>query len=620
MNIESARKSKSRVQLRTQRFPDALFLEDGILLRAVVDWRDQPSMGGDLEGRQAIERKIRGKIRQMVEEHNQALIAQDLELRSTSEEDLQSDDLNVWQDDMPLPEYARLEFVQYREVHGIPGYDWFVCSDQDCERLFHINKALKSKFRCPLHSRPLSQLAHLFVHNVCGHIAMIEAEKCWNEGCGSEMRLHLHPPDMRRSYWWCPECKKRGIPDRSKKLASGWSPGWKRDLFKFCPVCKARSITKAHLRELQRLGEEAYDSEQIDEASGDRIRMALTTARTAFKPASLTTVDMPGADENVLLATWFQEDSDPGAVRASLPVYLREQFDSDPKFRQTILKAKSLETGSGERPSIGLSGTVRDALRDYAGAQSTPQQSLENVKPDLASHLLRTFGIRVRILDGLAVINATFGYLKGSNDPSQAQLNIFHMGGDRYAALTERLQTEAILFELEPSSVFEWLGKRGHTIPRYMSDSQEQSLRRYLLTQPDTSGSLQDITRMAHTMSHLLIRTSERVTGVSRDNLQEIVWPRTLAFVLYNSSGSDLGMLQTAFEGSMYDWLHGARHDAANCPYDPVCRTSVIAPGACHACLYVAERNCNEFWNRQLGRQHLITFDDGPVGYWGRSV
>jgi hypothetical protein len=240
------------------------------------------------------------------------------------------------------------------------------------------------------------------------------------------------------------------------------------------------------------------------------------------------------------------------------------------------------------------------------------------MRAEQAVYLLNTFGVRISIVDGLAVINATYGYLIGSSDPSQAKVDVFRMGGDRYAVLTQRLETEAMLIELDPDKVLEWLSVRGHIIPASSGDSPIQSIRRFLLTQPYGDEALQEVVRLTHTMSHLLIRTSERVTGVSRDNLQEIVWPRALAFVLYNGGGSDLGMLQTAFEGSMLDWFHGARHNAANCPYDPVCRNSDIA--ACHACLFIAERNCNTYWNRWLDRRHLITFDDGPVGYWGSSA
>jgi len=368
---------------------------------------------------------------------------------------------------------------------------------------------------------------------------------------------------------------------------------------------------------MQRADSEDYVPEEPGEDRGGRVRMGLTTARTAFKPVTLTTVDMPGADESVLLDEWFQVSFDIDEIRAQLPEAIRDLFDSDSDVRYKILKAKRAERGSINGAPIDPPGRVRETLRDYAGARSTVSQTLDQARPDDAAYLLDKCGVRVSMLDGLTLINATLGYLIGSSDPSQAQLNIFHMGGDRYAILTERLQTEAILIELDPEQVLEWLQKRGYQLPVAAGDTREQALRRHLLTQADSAVVLDQVTGLTHTMSHLLIRTSERVTGVSRDTLQEIVWPRALAFVLYNGSGTDLGMLQTAFEGSMFDWFHGARYDAANCPYDPVCRASEWA--ACHACLYIAERNCNTYWNRWLDRRHLVTFQGGPIGYWGAA-
>jgi hypothetical protein len=608
MAEEAKRKTKSLVQLRTQRFPGALFLEDGILLRAEVDWREQRDIGGELEGRHALERKIRGEIRSLVDEHNEGL----------AENQPLPDSGSQYQDEMPLPEDARLEFIEYREVRGVPGYDWFVCDQPNCERLFHLETALKTSFRCPEHNRTLSQLAHLFIHNACGHVEMIKEEKCWNEGCGAKMRLHLHPPNMRRSYWWCPECKKKGRPARPKKVSEGnWGPAWRRDLFKNCPVCRARYRTEAQLTSLEAADQENYNPEDIGEDYGGRVRMGLTTARTAFKPMTLTTVDIGEGKEHDLLAEWFQDKLDISAIRTGLPEYLRSQFDDDPNFRRSVLQAKRTEKIGDDEMVVTPPARVREVLRDYAGARDAVRQTLDNVHPQHADYLLQKCGVRASILDGLAVVNATYGYLKGSSDPKQAQLEIFHMGSDRYAVLTQRLETEALLIELEPQWVLKWLQERGSNIP-VGSNTPEKALRRYLITRPSTDEVLDDVARLVHTMSHLLIRTSERVTGVSRDNLQEIVWPRTLAFVLYNGSGADLGMLQTTFEGSMFDWFHGARYDAANCPYDPVCRNADVA--ACHACLYIAERNCNTFWNRWLDRRHLITFDDGPVGFWGAAL
>lgn len=597
-------------------FPGAFFLEDGVVFRAETDWNEQRDPR-DIQDAARLARNVRDDMRRCVNAHNAALLNDTREALGLADDAPLPQDVTVLEDVMPVPASGRLEFVIYRYARAVPGCNYFVCQDSRCERLYHL-RDVGPEYRCPIHNRPLAQLAHLFVHGRCGSWSEIEPQTC--RSCNEQLRLHLEARNLRRSYWWCPNCRTRsGVPEYSIRREDGtWINGWKQRVYRWCANCRAQIRAEARSRALLEADQSAYDPSSTAQDTGGFLRMGLVPARTALKPRTMTAVDMPAEDERIYLDRWFGGGVDEEAVRAGLEdPTLQALFDTNAAWKSHLLAAKRNEQQMASESEDPIP-SIREEIRDYAGAVSATHMRLADEDAGTAEYLEHNYGLRVTLLDRLAVVNATIGYLVGSSDPSQAQLQAFWMGRDRYAVLTERSETEAMLFELIPERVGSWLGARGHT-----GINDEESLRRHLVFPTlEENGRLSpdpiwdDILVLLHTVSHLLIRGSERYTGVSRDTLLEIIFPRALAFVLYDSNGSDLGMLQTTFEGNLQDWIMGAKYDVANCPHDPICRNDQVS--ACHACLYIAERCCNTYWNRCLDRRHVVRFgQSGAPGYWG---
>ena len=529
---------------------------------------------------------------------------------------------------MPLPDDARFQFLDYAYVKAVPGIEWLVCRDESCEKVFHITEVKASGFRCSIHKRPLEQLAHLFIHGACGEVRGIVPDdgplKCRNASCGEPLRLHLNPANMIRSYWWCQKCKSKGLPPEGKGKDI---PGYRQQVRRNCPTCREQWKAAQLLERFDLLeGDQELD---LENDSGGWKRMVLMPARTVFVPRTLATVDIPAASDQNLLDSWFGNEMDDQAIRDTLSKepQVQKMFDENPTFREAYLSAKRKEQDSkAQTQKINPPNDIREDLRDYAGALLAHPRPLESVtgQEQTVQYLLQECGVSVKmLLDGLDIVSATYGYLIGSSDPAKARLNIFTMYGNSYGILAQRVEAEALMFELDPQRVWRWLIGRRLATPDMIRGGEtiEQCLRRNLVSASDpvADAILNAVTVMMHSISHLLIRTSERYTGISRDNLQELIWPRALAFVLYDGSGIDLGMLNTTFEGLMYDWFYGARYDASHCPHDPICYSDPQM-AACHACLYIAERNCNVYWNRNLDRRYLIGFLEKDDGYWTRGM
>jgi hypothetical protein len=409
---------------------------------------------------------------------------------------------------------------------------------------------------------------------------LIEPNRCWTmiggSKCGGELRLHIERSDIGSSYWWCPTCRQHSRADR-------------HGLFRQCGSCRADSQ-----------GQPGGGQKGL--APSD-LRMSLIPASTAYKPQTAAALDMPNADEDAALSEWrglAVEDVEIAELLKALP----EAARSDPVLVRQLKQHVAATRGSGERPV--LADEASDQLRNFAGASAarTPGIDLDD---DERAILGRDYAVQAQYLDGLAVLQMCFGYSVGSADPATAKLMLFPLAGGRYGVLTRRQTTEGILFQLDVERVRSWL----------RDDAQARdsdALKTRFLAAPAGDRAIGRVQTLLHSLSHILIRTSERHSGVSRDRLREILMPRFFSVLIYIDGGSELGMLRTSFEASMAPWLEGARQNAQRCAYDPVCGASDIR--ACHACLYLGERSCNTLWNTDLDRAVLVG-RAGVAGLWG---
>lgn len=566
-------------------FPGNYFLDSSVILRTVYpkgdEWR--PIGEGEINDPRRLERRIWTAVRNATNAHA---------------------------DPMPYPDGARITFVEYSTAQVEVGYPTFICPDRTCERVYTLEEISRSNFRCSLHPNlPLAQMAHLFVHLPCGRVVLVLQERCFNmingARCNDPLRLHIEYQRVDSSYWWCARCKNiPGMAVSAVQRNGDWQPGWKRDFRKVCTNC-------ARLPSSDNGVDESSNVDPEDDVVRESRVMKVAQARSVYQPQRMDIVDLGTANDETALEEWFGSAIDTNSVRNQIPAQLRAMFDSDPKFRQQII-SQYMPRSTEQSVLPAVTPEVREELRDYAGARAAVLNS-PSLQTSQSLSVENRFGVKVSLLDNLGIIQATYGYLIGSADAAQAKLEVFGMGADRYGVLTQRFATEGLLIELTPSRVDLWLRGRGFTIP---NGNQEQVLRRYLLTAPVSDPVVSEITSLLHTLSHTLIRSSERYTGIGRDTMGELIWPRTLSACLYNQRGSELGMLATTFEGRLRVWFEGALYDARSCPFDPVCAEDPQV-AACMGCLHLS-RCFAPYWNRSLDRRLLVTLiGNQQTGYWG---
>lgn len=560
----SIRDRKSIHFLVSKAFPGAFFLDDA-LWRASSSYKDLEEL--------PIEPDIIGKTR--CRQHVYDAICR--RWRTHNEANNRNDPVSITDD-------AEFVYLRYNRVRVEPGTDIFVCGK--CDRVYRWDQVEGNNFRC-LHDKDeqLAQIAHIFVHGLCGTISYIQPQKCWNKfngkRCNEPLRLRLDYSQMINSYWWCPKCKfERKLEQKPEE-----GPGYVlKDLREWCRQCSS---------------DENY------------VRMRLSPARTIYTPQRVDLVDMPTTDHRILINEWFGGETDEAEVLKKLPDFLKKSFQENPQERANIPNHYR-ERKIGDSPVMTIARIVQEELSNLAGARSAVIRTSDSLSGNTAAYIAQNYGLNVNLLDNLAIIRATYGYLVGGSTPEEATLRVFPMAPPRYAVLTQRLPTEALLFELLPEKVLSWL--HGRNLLKDIND--EKELREYLVTCEENDPVLELMTGLIHTASHALRRSSERYTGMGSDAVDELLFPRGLAWVLYNNRGSELGMFTTTFEGRLREWLAGAQYDLTICPFDPICMQEEEA--ACPGCLYIGERGCTTLWNRYLNRRLMVTLDTSRyAGYWG---
>ncbi len=475
-----------------------------------------------------------------------------------------------------LPAKRQFQFREYRSIDPELAPASFLCPQ--CNKVYDLQKKKdikESDFICPNCKSSLSQIVHIFTHPQCGNIQEIKPKLCY-ECKKSYFELYLVKENFAKSTWLCPNCK-----------------------------------TKVHLSYL------------CNCSTDDRVKMKPMPAASAIKPMSINAVDV-GSGWEECIDSWFRFEGGTleEKILGDLPEPMREiaqrNMEADESFKEKMIadyKEKHPSERSREeiiREEIGeISFNVRRLLSEYKGATSHIAFDGKLSEAE-ASKVEKDFGLKLFYLDRIPLVTMVYGYLVGSTDEANSKLQLFDAGYGNYNVLTRCYESEALLVELSPARVVNWLNKSGKELD-------EKSLRKILLTSSgDCAGDIPSAVKtLLHTISHLMIRQSEIFSGISRDNLGEMVFTPAMSFVIFSTEGTELGALKSTFESQMYNWLHKTRHAAENCPYDPLCEAHV--PSACHGCLYIAERSCNEMFNANLDRKLVVTISKN-IGYWDKCL
>ncbi|QKW33297.1 hypothetical protein HUT06_04015 [Actinomadura sp. NAK00032] len=222
----------------------------------------------------------------------------------------------------------------------------------------------------------------------------------------------------------------------------------------------------------------------------------------------------------------------------------------------------------------------------------------------------------VDLVDRFPVLKAVYGFTRGGLNPGEARLSRFHGKGNSYRVYADLQKAEALMFQLDPIRVYDWLVYRGHRLPAADGERATRTAiasadipNRFTEPVPGRRSLGEDLLNLTHSYAHRAIRQLAVFAGVDREGLGEYLVPRHCTFFVFAATRGDfvLGGLQAVFENDLDKFLNTLVSAESRCALDPACGRN---GGACHACMHLGEPTCNHF-NRFLDRRYLF----GPQGY-----
>lgn len=178
-------------------------------------------------------------------------------------------------------------------------------------------------------------------------------------------------------------------------------------------------------------------------------------------------------------------------------------------------------------------------------------------------------------------------------------------------------QTEGLMIDLDKIKIVNWLIDNnkliidGETITNRITSYDEAKEILFKLE----GSSYDEVKKLLHTFSHVLMSRSSLYTGLDVNSCSEIIFPKSGAFVIYSTSNVNIGGFKFVFENSLEDWFNEVKLDVYECIFDPTC---IQEKGACFSCLHLPEYVCSEF-NEALDRDVFIGEYRYDVGFWKDS-
>lgn len=273
---------------------------------------------------------------------------------------------------------------------------------------------------------------------------------------------------------------------------------------------------------------------------------------------------------------------------------------------------------------------LQSTASTFEGLDETAAMLRENQRESAegfarASALARRMGfVDIRSSSAFDIVRMQVGYVRNSFDVTKAQLSPFTELHGRRPIYARQSSTEAIMFNLDPVRVVQWLHEafpagdfRRHAQVATISAPEA---RRWLLEAVNYQSCLgydpirheptKQLYQLVHTLSHLFMRTSSHFSGIDSNTMKELLYPALPGFIIYKGQHGDfsLGGLVTLFEDHLGDWLESVEISSRDCPNDPVCRTGrmrdTVESAACYGCVTGSELSCVHF-NRDLDRAVL---------------
>lgn len=513
--------------------------------------------------------------------------------------------------------------------------------------------------KCSVCSKGRMHQTNILQVHECGDVAGLEPPRC--PSCGRDDRIVLDTKGRRRfadADWRCSRCGNRRVPGALSKICR----------------CQKKISDRSEA-----------DSTGADKNPPRRMRASVHTASSNFYVHTLTMVNL----KSQAGTKWLKDEGVRYAMVARYAGLADPMLKTEEMMQSAFSSGDVLLTSEEERmiesmPNEEHKKKMREMLEDAARERASPHQKsvlaavdscrerleridgaisedagieiieyemgMEVAKPaeslhkmversrehewwDIAAQQqealesLEALGIaECRLLQEFPLVTAAYGYTRAKSEPP-ALMRAFpkHNVTQKHPLYVLPVNTEAVLFRIEPRRVLEWLGTRGVPgLPPPSSD--DVDLRLWFASKyegPEVFGELDPsqeplrhaVTALLHTMSHVLMKSASIHAGLDFTSLKEYLFPRALSFVIFHNTQveNSIGSLYTLYEQRLHTWLESAR-EANDCIYDPVCRKEFGS--ACHACAHAPEFAC-QFFNRHLDRKVLFGGEGtAESGFW----
>ena len=224
----------------------------------------------------------------------------------------------------------------------------------------------------------------------------------------------------------------------------------------------------------------------------------------------------------------------------------------------------------------------------------------------------------MQISEAVQIVKYAYGYTRLRSCPDGSEsTSCLRLRGFKNKVFTTILETEGILVEIGMLPIYQWLVENEIVSGDEMIENELQAKKWFLenihlntithfSTIPGTDGNIvtKVVYSLLHTISHMMIISAGKHSGLGRDSISELLFPSSAAFFLFptTSEGVTLGSVSGMFETELEAFLNDALKENEICTFDPICKQT--QNGACVACTYLSEVNCTHF-NKDLSRAYL---------------
>lgn len=522
---------------------------------------------------------------------------------------------------LQLIEQEQFEMLEPRKFRGEFFPRTYVCPA--CDRFVQSeHPPIQVKCAKGHPERRMDQWSFVEFHG-CGHVSGLTPPQCENR-CNRGMKL------VNRA--------SRSISDWQWRCAGCGTPA--RTLYRYCPGCRRGTVNilraeaspvfypqyvtvvnAPHESDYALLDSETSHLAAIAQALGV-LPLGLEGIRQAVNDGAT-----PAAEAETIRQLIRDFGFEEGSPEIEAMVARRQRHTSTRTNWMEAVDALGLDPEV--RAELGYECLGLTLAREASPVrlddliQQAPSAALRAHYEEVYPPLLTQYGFaEVTLLREFPFAHIVAGYTRESRIPADGVQFRFFKGAQAgiVPMYGKRMETEALLFRLDPARVVRWLVESravtnpGNVNPQAWLFSVLQPIDS--IFEPPEDRLTAAVLGLVHSISHRTLRAMSIRSGLSAESLSEFLIPRALTFLIHAGSHNEfvLGGLEHVFRNSLPGSLSQMDADR-RCVFDPPCRHST---GACSFCMYLSETSCERF-NTALSRLYLFGGEVDGVqwqGYW----